>query len=128
MKTAEYSRMKERPNLMPVSWLFLRIGIRNDRRRRLRSDIIEPDIAVQPVFGFREFEERSTHLQEPVTLVAWLREFVLPRSDDKRLLVLHPDPPLGRDEIQVLMDLTSLYGLDGRIDILTPRGLAIHGG
>jgi hypothetical protein len=67
----------------------------------------------------------APHAPEPATLVAWLRG--VPVDADDRLLVLHPDPPLGRDESRVLMEIASLRGLEDRLDILTPRGLAIRG-
>jgi hypothetical protein len=83
----------------------------------------------------RELAERAAigpvdwwapHAPEPATLVTWLRD--VPDEPPEQLLVLHPDPPLGRDERRVLMELAALRGLDDRLDILTPRGLAVRGG
>lgn len=70
----------------------------------------------------------APHAPEPLTLTVWLNEKAgtLPAND--QLVVLHPDPPLGRDELQTLDELAKLCGLGDRLEILTPRGLAIRGG
>lgn len=70
----------------------------------------------------------APHAPEPVTLVAWLNERTSAPVPNDLLIVLHPDPPLGRDEQQALEELASLCGLSNRVEILTPRGLAIRGG
>jgi hypothetical protein len=72
----------------------------------------------------------APHAPEPVTMVHWLKAQrdagrVQPGSD---LRVLHPDPPLGRDERAVLEDLVHLSGITGKLDLLTPRTLAARGG
>jgi len=38
------------------------------------------------------------------------------------------DPPLGRDEKAVLEQMLALSGLEGRLDVMTPRQLAARGG
>lgn len=69
----------------------------------------------------------APHAPEPVTLAAWIgRGNALPASGPVR--VLHPDPPLGRDELAVLADIAQLAGLGNRLEILTPRALAARGG
>jgi hypothetical protein len=72
----------------------------------------------------------APHAPEPVTMVHWLKARreagELQPADDLR--VLHPDPPLGRDERAVLEDLVSLSGVTGKLDLLTPRTLAARGG
>lgn len=71
----------------------------------------------------------APHAPEPVTLAAWLaaeREAARARSGTLR--ILHPDPPLGPDERQVLDQIALLGGLDTPLDILTPRSLAARGG
>jgi hypothetical protein len=70
----------------------------------------------------------APHAPEPVTLVAWLADAVAGLPDSEPVRVLHPDPPLGPDELKTLEDLAALCGLGGRLEILTPRGLAIRGG
>jgi hypothetical protein len=67
----------------------------------------------------------APHAPEPVTLVAWLREAGLPGGGPIR--ILHPDPPLGPDELEVLNDLAALAGLNRRLEVMTPRGLAARG-
>jgi hypothetical protein len=72
----------------------------------------------------------APHAPEPATLVAWL---VAERKagrlfDDRPLRIIHPDPPLGRDEELVLGELVTCAGINGVLDIMTPRLLAARGG
>lgn len=69
----------------------------------------------------------APHAPEPVTFAQWLIDQSTTPEDDV-VRVLHPDPPLGEDERAVLEQLGDISGLDGRLVILTPRGLAGHGG
>lgn len=71
----------------------------------------------------------ADHAPEPATFADWLEGTV--DRDAKRhemIVVLHPDPPLGTDERDVLAQIGRLAGLDGPFEFLTPRGLAVHGG
>jgi hypothetical protein len=71
----------------------------------------------------------ADHAPEPSTFANWLRTKV--DLDDKRdepVIILHPDPPLGPDEREVLEEIGKLAGLSGPFEFLTPRGLAVHGG
>jgi hypothetical protein len=71
----------------------------------------------------------ADHAPEPSTFAEWLDTKV--DRDAKRhepIIVLHPDPPLGSDERDVLVQIGRLSGLDGPFEFLTPRGLAVHGG
>jgi len=72
----------------------------------------------------------APHAPEPITLMKWL-------DDERRagriaangdLIVLHPDPPLGPEEKNTLQELLSLAGINGRLDVMTPRLLAARGG
>jgi hypothetical protein len=67
----------------------------------------------------------APHAPEPVTLAGWLSSHAIP--PDGPLRVLHPDPPLGPDELTALGEIASLAGLDGRLEVMTPRGLAARG-
>ncbi len=67
----------------------------------------------------------APHAPEPVTFVAWLKGATL--TSNGPVVVLHPDPPLGRDELQTLDELAKLCGIGDRLEVLTPRGLAIRG-
>ena len=73
----------------------------------------------------------APHAPEPVTLVQWLETAKangrLPGADEK-LRILHPDPPLGPDEKAVLEQMLAMSGLDGKLDVMTPRQLAARGG
>lgn len=69
----------------------------------------------------------ASHAPEPVTLGDWIGGLdSLPAAGPVR--VLHPDPPLGRDELSVLEDIAQLAGLSKRLEIMTPKGLAARGG
>jgi hypothetical protein len=70
----------------------------------------------------------APHAPEPVTLAAWLCKEEGALSPEGAIVILHPDPPLGPDELQALDEMASLCGLGGRLAIPTPRGLAVHGG
>lgn len=67
----------------------------------------------------------APHAPEPITMLQWL---ATAPADDEPLLVLHPDPPLGPDEMKVLAELAATAGIDARLEITTPRGLATRGG
>lgn len=72
----------------------------------------------------------APHAPEPVTLTQWIVE----ASQDGRfslgnapLRVLHPDPPLGPDEVHALTQILTIAGHSGAFDVMTPRGLAARG-
>lgn len=65
---------------------------------------------------------------EPTTLVAWLLSRDTTPTAEDRLFVLHPDPPLGRAESEVMRDLLMVAGMPQLLDILTPRTFASRGG
>lgn len=72
----------------------------------------------------------APHAPEPITLARWLTE-ANTRSKgvlgDGELRVLHPDPPLGPDEKNMLCEMIRLMGHRGTLDVITPRGLAARG-
>jgi hypothetical protein len=72
----------------------------------------------------------AAHAPEPLTLIQWLedakRANALPSTGPLR--ILHPDPPLGIDERAVLEQILSFGGMDGFLDVMTPRQLASRGG
>lgn len=65
---------------------------------------------------------------EPTTLAPWLVSHQAVQPDDKHLWVIHPDPPLGPAEREVLLQLCGVAGYDVDVDILTPRTFAARGG
>jgi hypothetical protein len=73
----------------------------------------------------------APHAPEPVTLSKWMQDArragKLPKSG-KGFIILHPDPPLGTDEKSVLEELLMLSGIDGELDVITPRLLAARAG
>jgi hypothetical protein len=72
----------------------------------------------------------APHAPEPATLVAWLEnEFAAARNiRNQTLRIIHPDPPLGDDELSVLQQVAGLAGMNIRLDVMTPRLLAARGG
>jgi len=72
----------------------------------------------------------APHAPEPTTLAHWLQERAgrpgfSPSDNDLR--IIHPDPPLGPGELQVLTQMLSLMGHRGAFEVTTPRGLAARG-
>ncbi len=71
----------------------------------------------------------ADHAPEPATFADWLENKVDRASKrTEPIIVLHPDPPLGDDERDVLRQIGRLSGLEGPFEFLTPRGLAVRGG
>jgi hypothetical protein len=82
----------------------------------------------------------TPHAPEPATLVDWLAppgddcmaptaaDHVAPGAGAARpLRIVHPDPPLGPEEREVLDRIARLAGRRAGLDILTPRLLAARG-
>lgn len=71
----------------------------------------------------------APHAPEPSTFVEWLDNLLdLDAQRQEPIVVLHPDPPLGPDEREVLEQIARLANLHDKIEFLTPRGLAARGG
>ena len=68
----------------------------------------------------------APHAPEPLTMADYLLSGNAPA--DGALCIIHPDPPLGACEQEVLQQIAKLSGAKGDIDILTPRQLASRGG
>ena len=72
----------------------------------------------------------APHAPEPVTLCRWLQQ----QHDQgiqvwaHGLCIIHPDPPLGEDEKAVLTQIAHFAGVQGELDVVTPRILAARGG
>ena len=73
----------------------------------------------------------APHAPEPITLTHWLAwagpQGKLPGRDED-FVILHPDPPLGPEEMAVLQEILRLSGIANRLDVMTPRLLAARGG
>lgn len=73
----------------------------------------------------------APHAPEPLTLSHWIKARIAQRHDDTDkddLRILHPDPPLGPEEREVLINYARTTRLGRDIDIMTPRQLATRGG
>jgi TIR domain len=74
------------------------------------------------------FDWLPLNAPEPVTLIPWLAQNGSRADADGRVLIMHPDPPLGPDEQQVIEQVVGLAGLTGTVDVLTPRTFSSRGG
>jgi hypothetical protein len=74
------------------------------------------------------FDWLPAHAPEPVTAAPWLRRHRGEEPGDRHVWVIHPDPPLGPKERDVLIELCGLAGFTDQVDILTPRTFAARGG
>ncbi|GED47118.1 hypothetical protein HME01_29700 [Vreelandella aquamarina] len=73
----------------------------------------------------------APHAPEPLTLSRWIDDYLTKNGDDdsdNTVRILHPDPPLGPEERDVLMNYARTTRLGREIDIMTPRQLAMRGG
>jgi hypothetical protein len=74
------------------------------------------------------FDWLPAHAPEPITVVPWL-DRRRRAGKDPHVWILHPDPPLGPRERDVIVELCALAGVGGeKVDILTPRTFAARGG
>lgn len=77
-----------------------------------------------------EIDWWAPHAPEPITLIQWLEDMAmagLSLKGTRALRILHPDPPLGRDEMNALQQIANLTGHRGPFDVMTPRMLAARG-
>ena len=89
------------------------------RRQRELAEAHRPDLAV---------DWWAAHAPEPTTFLDWLLRRDDPADRKRPVVVLYPDPPLGPDEADVLVQLAGAVGIDGGLDLMTPRQLAARGG
>jgi hypothetical protein len=67
----------------------------------------------------------APHLPEPLTFA---RQLLEDPTRPGRTLILHPEPPLGPDEIEVLEDIATLAGVTPPPTFVTPRQLDARDG
>ena len=73
----------------------------------------------------------APHAPEPITFAHWLRTERAAgrrRPGPEDIRILHPDPPLGQEERKALDGIAKLMGVEGTVDVMTPRALAARGG
>lgn len=85
---------------------------------RAQGSYIEAD-------GFDWLPSRSP---EPTTLAPWLARHRLEHPGDDVIWVMHPDPPLGPAEREVIVQMCTLAGYSDGVHIFTPRTFAARGG
>ncbi len=64
---------------------------------------------------------------ELVTAVEWIGAHY-PNVLSQQVTIMHPDPPLGPAEKELIVRLFSLAGIGATVDIVTPRTYAARGG
>jgi hypothetical protein len=74
------------------------------------------------------FDWLPVHSPEPVTMAPWLGKHRKERPHDDHVWVIHPDPPLGPREKDVIRGLCRLAGFEEKVDVFTPRTFAAAGG
>jgi len=75
--------------------------------------------------GFDWLPARSP---EPTTIAPWLAAHKSEHPDDQRIWIMHPDPPLGQAERDLLVQMVELAGYSDDVNIYTPRTFASKGG
>ena len=71
----------------------------------------------------------APHAPEPLTLSHWINAHVQEELEGEGdIRILQPDPPLGPEEREVLINYANSTRLGRGIDIMTPRQLATRGG
>lgn len=74
------------------------------------------------------FDWLPTRSPEPTTLLPWLAAHQKESPEDGEIWIMHPDPPLGSAEREVLIQLCEVAGYSSNVNILTPRTFAVRGG
>ena len=74
------------------------------------------------------FDWTPLNAPEPVTLIPWLHQHQDRTTEERPILVMHPDPPLGPDEASLIDQLAEVARIPGGIDVVTPRTYASRGG
>jgi hypothetical protein len=120
-----------------------RVPVRTNGEGWLRRDVYRAlnllvDECLKRVLWHRQHEAANVlqrfdvtwwapHAPEPVTLANWLASAALPNGNAP-IRILHPDPPLGPDELAVLEQMLQVGGLGRRLEVMTPRMVAARGG
>ena len=74
------------------------------------------------------FDWLPVHAPEPVTAGGWLRLHQVEQPEDDHVWIVHPDPPLGSSERELVVELCALAGYTEQVEIFTPRTFAARGG
>ena len=74
------------------------------------------------------FDWTPVHAPEPTTLAPWLARHKKEQPEDQHVWIIHPDPPLGERERDVVIEMCVLAGFDANVDVMTPRTFAARGG
>lgn len=83
---------------------------------------------VQDQFGL-DIDWWAPHAPEPLTLSHWFDAYLQKGPKNGKIIrILHPDPPLGHEELEVLYNYARKIRLGIEIDIMTPNQLAMRGG
>lgn len=67
------------------------------------------------------FDWMPLHAPEPITLIPWFLDNRQRTKEQRPVLVMHPDPPLGPEEVRVIDELLEVASSASKVDIVTPR-------
>lgn len=75
------------------------------------------------------FDWTPVRSPEPATVSAWLIKHRQADPNDRKLWIIHPDPPITDIEWSTIRDICNLAGYyNSTLKILTPREFSSHGG
>ena len=85
-------------------------------------------LQAEHLFSLLNVDWAPAEAPEPITVIPWLRENSALIETRDQILVMHPDPPLGPVEIEIIENLFDLGGACGNVNIVTPHTYASRGG
>jgi hypothetical protein len=85
-------------------------------------------MASEPIREAASVDWAPSEAPELVTAIDWIGAHYPDGLDGKNITIMHPDPPLGPSEEELVTRLFSLAGVGATVDIVTPRTYADRGG
>ncbi|MCU1572252.1 MAG: hypothetical protein JWO93_334 [Micrococcaceae bacterium] len=97
---------------------------------RLVDEALKRTIWLKQSVYLREegFDWTPVHAPEPVTLTSWLKKRKREGYNKNHVWIIHPDPPLGPKELDIVMELCELAGFGQDVEVLTPHTFSARGG
>ncbi|WP_315158292.1 hypothetical protein [Corynebacterium durum] len=80
------------------------------------------------MFMESNFDWAPTRSPEPLTITEWIKQHRKKDPEDRKLWIIHPDPPITHEEWRVLKDLCDLAYSEPELNILTPREFSARSG
>ena len=85
-------------------------------------------MASEPIREAVSVDWAPSEAPELVTAIDWIGAHYPDGLDGENVTIMHPDPPLGPSEEELITRLFSLAGVGATVDIVTPRTYADRGG